>query len=283
MAREPYTGLYLRMDMRACDYIWRQATGEGSVVCSELNRNPPYSRELIRTLQVQECEVTDDAWACAGMVDVIFHVGRSIVALAARWRAYVGARAHLKLAKEQEVDVVYARVVHGISLALSLNPADVKVILGSSDDCQDVASFDIFPKMSWKPCEPRRSRVHLWSKVEAIFDEEDVDYAQNVTPIPYDSEREASVSDDTDEERNAYAHPSPALMNSSGTRKSREAEKLSDGGNSGEGAVHPRRPRKRTGAHGAKRSDASPNSDDSPDCSPTPKRSHRSRRSLAVD
>ena len=161
--KKPYMGVYYRNDRSAVAQLWCSVGKTGTIATSGLN-GQRISDTLASAMGVPDV-VFDNRWSCAGLTEVLFHVGRAIVALSALWYDHNMPDEESERGAymaQQEINYlgpthVRSRVVDDLSFTLGIGSDVVDTLLGPPT-CP-LLTQDIFPSMTW--C--RRDDKNAWA------------------------------------------------------------------------------------------------------------------------
>lgn len=158
----PYRGKYYELDTSNFAFIVHELSKEGCFQASNLNSDIDFASTLRPFLR--DGDVLDDRWTCAGLTPVFLHVGRALVHLSYLWNRKRPASVDTDAEAQQclEPRFVYKRVVNDLSVALYIEPAVVRLLLGPRKAChRDLKNTMLFPDVEWCPMPFRSTRPHL--------------------------------------------------------------------------------------------------------------------------
>ena len=150
LLQNPNKGLYYEADTQHFSLIWRELSKEGCIRVANVNTSIHFELTLKQCLGT--IDPIDDRWTCAGLAEVLLHVGRAIVHLSYCWERGQPknfAEDYPGLAKFLSPAEVYGRVVDDLVLALLMPPHIVKALLGAMQDCRKLQNTKLFPDVEW--------------------------------------------------------------------------------------------------------------------------------------
>ena len=174
-SEEPYRGAYLESDMDSFAFMWQKLSKEGSINVSDTNATDDFTTTLEALLPVGEA--MDDRWTCAGLAEVLVHLGRALVHLSYTWDdARPQEISDAEKDRQQRFfspSAVYKSVVRDLTTALHMKKSMVTTLLGTRESCREMEETSFFPSISWEPAPSgRNSRSPaLWRALRAEWHE----------------------------------------------------------------------------------------------------------------